>query len=740
MRVREHSILKRLKLRWQLRLWAEVLLYALGGAFLVWFLFSDFLYSVIAFLVIGILLAFIKRPWELDLESVSSYLDLHLDALEYSTGLLLLPTEELSGIAKLQQEKTSRELENEIKNVRPQDGLLRAGIISAAVILTGFLIAKTGLTDQFDTTPGSLKENEIIIFKPADSVASEISQPQLVIQKVVLSYPSYTGVGAVTTTNMNIKALEGSAVTWELGFDSEVDSVAMESTGGSYTMQLKGNSYNRSTVLQNSGFYNFRFQDSLGSSYVSDLYAIEIVRDQNPQIEPEGLSPFVSFDHDEEKLISFSAVITDDFGIGEAFIIATVSKGTGESVKFREEKLNFDNTFNSGSKNIRLKKQIELDRMNMEPGDELYFYIQASDLKTPQSNISRSETYFAVIKDTTSIGFGMESTLGVDLMPDYFRSQRQLIIDTEKLISERPSMPKAEFNATSNDLGFDQKSLRLKYGQFMGDESEGPGTEIREMPEYDDEDPEDPLAEFTHDHDGNNEHNLVAQHDHDEVGEDKDKDPLSDFLHDHGDPESATLFTDNLRSKIRQALDIMWDAELHLRLYEPEKSLPLQYRALALLQEIKNSARIYVHRIGYEPPPIKDDVRLTGKIDEVFGFEKSEQLEKEDLYQYMRKAVARLEQLKTGNKNITLQDRNLFGLAANELAQLAIDSPGKYLNTLQQLKWLTEVRATDREGLTEVQRGILKALPSPEPNAGKSNSTSSELNDFLIQELERNEQ
>lgn len=740
MRVREHSILKRLKLRWQLRLWAEVLLYALGGAFLVWFLFSDFLYSVIAFLVIGILLAFIKRPWELDLESVSSYLDLHLDALEYSTGLLLLPTEELSGIAKLQQEKTSRELENEIKNVRPQDGLLRAGIISAAVILTIFLIAKTGLTDQFDTTPGSLKENEIIIFKPADSVASEIPQPQLVIQKVVLSYPSYTGVGAVTTTNMNIKALEGSAVTWELGFDSEVDSVAMESTGGSYTMQLKGNSYNRSTVLQNSGFYNFRFQDSLGSSYVSDLYAIEIVRDQNPQIEPEGLSPFVSFDHDEEKLISFSAVITDDFGIGEAFIIATVSKGTGESVKFREEKLNFDNTFNSGSKNIRLKKQIELDRMNMEPGDELYFYIQASDLKTPQSNISRSETYFAVIKDTTSIGFGMESTLGVDLMPDYFRSQRQLIIDTEKLISERPSMPKAEFNATSNDLGFDQKSLRLKYGQFMGDESEGPGTEIREMPEYDDEDPEDPLAEFTHDHDGNNEHNLVAQHDHDEVGEDKDKDPLSDFLHDHGDPESATLFTDNLRSKIRQALDIMWDAELHLRLYEPEKSLPLQYRALALLQEIKNSARIYVHRIGYEPPPIKDDVRLTGKIDEVFGFEKSEQLEKEDLYQYMRKAVARLEQLKTGNKNITLQDRNLFGLAANELAQLAIDSPGKYLNTLQQLKWLTEVRATDREGLTEVQRGILKALPSPEPNAGKSNSTSSELNDFLIQELERNEQ
>ncbi len=32
------------------------------------------------------------------------------------------------------------------------------------------------------------------------------------------------------------------------------------------------------------------------------------------------------------------------------------------------------------------------------------------------------------------------------------------------------------------------------------------------------------------------------------------------------------------------------------------------------IQEIKNSARIYVHRIGFDPPPIKEDRRLTGKL------------------------------------------------------------------------------------------------------------------------------
>src|SRR5690606_2570579 len=302
-----------------------------------------------------------------------------------------------------------------------------------------------------------------------------------------------------------------------------VDSVSMESTGGNYPMKLSAKSYMRSTVLQNSGFYNFRFNDSLGASYVSDLYSIEVTRDQSPVIEVAGLQPFVSFDHDEEKRIAFSAMITDDFGIGEAAIFATVSKGTGESVKFREEKLLFDNNYSRGSKNIQLKKQIDLDNLKMSPGDELYFYVQVSDLKTPVANLSRSETYFAVIKDTASTGFGMEGTLGVDLMPDYFRSQRQLIIDTEKLISQRSTLPKSQFNATSNDLGFDQKSLRLKYGQFMGDESEGTNAENIEMPEHDDEDPEDPLAKFTHDHDGNNDHNLVV-HDHDEE-EDEENDP-----------------------------------------------------------------------------------------------------------------------------------------------------------------------------------------------------------------------
>lgn len=738
------NILIRLKQRWQMRLWAEVILLAMATAIIIFFLFSNIIFSLVGFLLSGTFLAIEIKPWSLNLRGVSSYIDQHLNSVEYSTGLLLQPREGLSGLAQLQQEKVYLDLREGMNKVKPEDDLLKTVYIFSGIVLLGLFLHYTGITDNMLNPTTTPAENEIIVFKPVDSIPSSAPAPQLESQQAVIIYPDYTGMGSITTSNMNIKAVEGSTVTWKLGFDSRVDSVSMESMGSIYPMEISGDTYSHKAMLHSSGFYNFRFTDTQGSSYVSDLYGIEILRDQSPVISIEGLQPFVSFDHNENKLITFNAHISDDFGIGETLIIATVSKGTGESVKFREEKLNFDENYSVGSKNINLSKQINLDAMEMEPGDELYFYVQVADFKTPRPNISRSETFFAVIRDTASTGFGMESTLGVDLMPDYFRSQRQLIIDTEKLISQRGELSKNKFNAISNDLGFDQKSLRLKYGQFMGDEYEGALSQEGEMSGNNDEQGEDPLAEFTHDHDGDNEHNLV-EHDHsgeedEDESEESQKNPLEEFLHDHGDPESATLFTDSLKSKLRQVLDIMWDAELHLRLYEPEKSLPYQYQALALLQEIKNSARIYVHRIGYDPPPIKEDVRLTGKIDEVSSFQKSEELDKKDPYLNMRLAVSILEEILEKERNFTQQDRSVFELAANELSGLAIEEPGKYLSTLQQLKWLTEEKPAGVKDIREVQKGLLKALPPLESNAGKGEYTPDALNILLMEKLNGNDQ
>jgi len=190
---------------------------------------------------------------------------------------------------------------------------------------------------------------------------------------------------------------------------------------------------------------------------------------------------------------------------------------------------------------------------------------------------------------------------------------------------------------------------------------------------------------------------------------------------------------------LRQAMTEMWDAELHLRLYEPQKSLPFQHRALKLIQEIKNSARIYVHRIGFDPPPIKEEKRLTGKLEEVASFRKSEEIGMEESYPFIKQSIQRLEELIVEKSKIKNEDRELFKQAGNELAVKAIEEPGKYLKTLQQLKWLAEDYKERTALFREVQRGLYLALPQPKSSPTRKKGAQSELNTLFLNELELND-
>jgi hypothetical protein len=48
--------------------------------------------------------------------------------------------------------------------------------------------------------------------------------------------------------------------------------------------------------------------------------------------------------------------ITDDYGISDAYMVATVAKGLGEAVKFREEKMAFSTRFRHIRKRQGLQK------------------------------------------------------------------------------------------------------------------------------------------------------------------------------------------------------------------------------------------------------------------------------------------------------------------------------------------------------------------------------------------------
>jgi hypothetical protein len=446
---------------------------------------------------------------------------------------------------------------------------------------------------------------------------------RLISSTLEISPPSYTLQSSKITKDLSTAALSGSYLKWSLKFNNQnkLKVFFQNNNGNKLAFAFSNDLFTLKDQLISSGFYQIiaYLNDTL--AYQSDFYRLETIPDLSPKIEPETKELFKYHTFKDPKTLSISAKISDDFLISNTFLIATVARGSGENIKFREIKIPITEE-NFKSKN--LKKTIDLHALNFAPGDELYYYWAAFDNKKPEPNFSKSDTYFVVYKDTTSNEETELPTMAMNILPEYFRSQRQIIIDTQKLIKTRKTANVAVFNSKSNEIGFDQKALRLRYGQYLGEEFESNITGASHDHE-ENESNGDMLKGFVHAHDTEGEHeNEIKQeekHNHEQKENSNlaEKDPLAslleEYVHAHDDGEMNTYFEQSTRSLLKMALEQMWQSELHLRLNEPEKAIPYENKALDYLKKAQQKARAYVKKSGFDPPPIKEkEKRLSGEL------------------------------------------------------------------------------------------------------------------------------
>ncbi len=691
----------------------------------------------------GFIGTFLFRFFQLRLNSVSEneiakYLNAHYPELKASTDLLLLDDQRLSQLVQLQQFQTEKNLTAASQKIRFPNYAAIAFI--AALVAAGLCIVVQKNQLSFSgNKPATRDENRGEKAIPAAKLPAEIKQAKVLVQP-----PGYTGIAAYNPSDLNLNVQENSRVTWTLTFSEAIKKASFVSSSRD-TLSFSKNQndeWQLSTTLDRNGFYQLAWQDE--SNHSSDYYKIEIIKDQAPVIKLPDLDQFTQVEYNSKQQVDAKPTLLDDYGLTDAYIIATVSKGSGESVKFREEKIRFSNPAEIRGKQLSARQTLDLKKLGLEPGDELYFYVEAIDNKVPVANRSRTETYFITIPDTAQDVMTADGGLGVDLMPEYFRSQRQIIIDTEKLIREKKTIAKKEFGSRSNELGYDQKVLRLRYGQFLGEEAES-GVGPVETHAADDKDEHDEskkaadmVKEFGHQHDTENEHNLVEEKDptKKDVDGGKKENLLEGFIHEHDNEESATFFYQSLKMKLKAALAQMWDAELYLRLYEPEKSLPYQYTALKLLKEISNDSRIYVHRTGFEPPPIKEEKRLTADLNDVNPARHTYESPDEKYFPGISAALQVVEDIiSRSNKTLSPGEKNKLLASGSELAQAALENPA-LLQGLTALKTVTSGKFS-HDNLITLRQTYWLALPERPSAAGKNRSTLHELDNALLQNLLR---
>ncbi|MFT6734703.1 MAG: hypothetical protein ACJAS9_002905 [Polaribacter sp.] len=462
-----------------------------------------------------------------------------------------------------------------------------------------------------------------------NEIASVIS---IDLVEVIVSPPKYTNLKEFVSKKLDISIPENSMINWNVSLIGTVKDVYIIFTSTDSQKNKFKMLYNKETKryffnhkIEQTQIYNFEVVANGISKIPNGVYSIVVVKDQSPKVKiVNPKQSLVEFPMHGNHSFSLSANVIDDYGITDVNIIASVAKGSGEAVKFRDKIFVFDEMIkepNNASKKVSFnyKKQWQLKKLDMEPGDEVYFHIIATDNRQPNTQQSKSNSVIVRWLDDDEIELSTEG-VRIGFVPEYFRSQRQIIIETIELIEDRNDLATTDFNAKSVDLGHSQGDLKTKYGQYLGDEfGEGAGEHFG-------------LADGYH---GESEvENAGTMNTHEEIKKDDEHHSehednegavilgdgnalIAEFTHNHGTEEIAPLSDRDPKTWMKMAVSEMWQAELYLMLSEPSKALPFEKNAYKYLKEARKADRIYAKRLGFEPPPVTEDRRLSGELNEL---------------------------------------------------------------------------------------------------------------------------
>ncbi|MQA22452.1 DUF4175 family protein [Rugamonas rivuli] len=508
----------------------------------------------------------LKREW-------TSWLDAAIPALEDSSTLLA--ADATTPIAKLQQERLRARLasalgDDDYRSIARTR--VRVGILPVLLSLAAAGAAWGYHGKQIATVPAS------------DSQTAKA----IVDGEIYLSVtpPAYTGVKSFETAARDLQVPQFSEVRWCVRNPSGAQP-AVELGDGQTLPVTEACAVKR---VEESLFWRARGKNGT-------RYNIRVTPDQAPQvtiIEPTELIHILSKD---AKTVQIAVTARDDYAIVRASLHMTLARGSGENIRFSDREVPLPQSPDPKVRNW--KKQWTLTELGMEPGDELYFFVRATDNSPDNPHTTQSPTY--TLRLPAPEAESLESTaLPSMAKPENLRSQRQIIIDTEQLVADmqaHPNMPAATVRARSEAIASDQAKLRLRYGQFLGEESSLFGDE--------------------HDHEGEEHHGASPV-----FG--SEMSVLKEFGHAHDQEDNATIFDPKTKAVLKRALSAMWDAEKSLRAISPKPALPPEYKALDAIKELQAAERIYLHRTAFVPPALKEEKRMSGDIVGVLSYKRAQ--------------------------------------------------------------------------------------------------------------------
>ena len=447
------------------------------------------------------------------------------------------------------------------------------------------------------------------------AAASATRPPQLQSTRLAIRPPAYTGQPARVQSALDAKAAQGSTLHWSVRFSTPPAQAALQfHDGRRIALQRDGDAWTATWNAERSALYRVVTTPAL---HTQRLYRLDVLPDQPPTVRVIAPDRTLVLGTPAQRQWALQFEASDDYGVAaEAQLKVTLAQSSGENISFREQTLTLSG---SGPPTLRrFVRTLDLAALGAGPGNEVIAQLQVRDNRAPDAQTAQSTSLILRLPSTEQVQGAELEGMVKKTLPAYFRSQRQIIIDAEALIRLRRQLAPEEFIKRADAIGVDQRILRLRYGQFLGEESDGaakPPPTSDTLPTSD-----TPAGQAQHDHTDNDDQPPAAHDGHDHGSASTDTPPvfgsatdvLSEYGHTHDHAEAATLLDPQTRATLKAALDQMWSSEGELRQGRPEAALPYANKALAFIKQVQQAERIYLARVGPELPPIDESRRLSG--------------------------------------------------------------------------------------------------------------------------------
>ncbi|HGM4789102.1 hypothetical protein [Stenotrophomonas maltophilia] len=529
-------------------------------------------------------------------------------ASEDSADLLFADAATLNPLQQRQRTHVLAMLERAMPELRPRwprGALALCWIAGLAIVVLAFGWPRSG--------PGSVP-----VRTPVPGSAAAAGPLRLQSTRLRIDAPAYTGQATLTQNALDAKVAADSRLSWSLRFDRAPDKAWLQfHDGRRLPLSEREGQWQAQDVARMPLLYRVVSEPALAETR---LHRLDVVADRAPSVrvlEPTA-SLVLGTPGQRQWALRFEA--SDDYGVAaQATLSITTTQGSGENITFVKRSVTLAGSGEATAR--RFAHTLDLAALGAQPGNDVIAQLEVRDNHAPTPQTGRSSSVILRLPSAeVALGAELEGRIKKTL-PAYFRSQRQIIIDAEALIRQRPSLAAEDFVKRSDAIGVDQRILRLRYGQFLGEESEGAP---KPPPTSDLPTSDAPTADG---HNDDHEHDHGAQagaqddhgHDHGSTANadippvfGSETDVLSEYGHTHDHAEATTLLDPQTRATLKAALDQMWSAEGELRQGRPEQALPFAYKALGFIKQVQQAERIYLARVGPELPPIDESRRLGG--------------------------------------------------------------------------------------------------------------------------------